>query len=378
MENLLGNFKQKLVEVTNKESIENENSRRPYIIGVMGDNRSDSRKVSIFSMSNYRGAVMPLVARGNTPNWDSFAPVKASDLELMHFWVQAPHTEYTIAWAERIINSKLKQGASSSQIDDFIAEIYAKLYLDRIYRRNDLLALQVGQCLSNFTLDDASNTTSGFISQGLIKQNDIFSYKIEGLEPVIDGTVIPADYNPIKFLIDKLVTSSKSEVNEIWMGDAWATWFLSSPAWKEMHPTKLMMERKMEYTPAGTSTSVAAEGATLLYEYDGIKFVHITKKATVLFQADANSPVERITKPVFNSDSIISLNTETLGSIVYCPPVFKQNPVSRMISNNDKMNFYEVFDSVTPEKDSLYRSEGYCLGAITGTESIQRMTMKEV
>ena len=368
-------FKEKVVEVINKESIENENSRRPYIIGLMNDRREESKVIEVFSMSNYRGAIMPIVARGKTPSHDSFAPVKLDKLSLMHFFVEAAHTEYTIAWATKKINSMKGQGASESDMEDLIAEIYSKLYLDRIIRLQDLLAYQVGQCLSNFTLD----SNPGFISSGLIKNSDIYQYKVEGLDAVIDGLEMNPlnsnmpSYNPIKYLLDRLVNTSRSEPNQIWMGDYWASWFLNNPAWKEMHPTKLMLEHKMKYTPAGTSSEVDALGANLLYDYNGIKFVHITKKAT-LFDNEGN----KITRPVFNPNSIISLNTETLGSTVYSPVYQKPRTGVTIISNNEKMNFYEVPQEGFPEKDGLYRSEGWCLGAILGTDSIQRMTMAGV
>ena len=103
-------------------------------VGMLNDNLSPSKIVEIFSMSSYRGAVMPLVNRGKTPNWDRFAPVKMDKVELMHFWVQAAHTEYTIAWAEKKISALVKQNASTTDIEDLIAEIYSKLYYDRIVR----------------------------------------------------------------------------------------------------------------------------------------------------------------------------------------------------------------------------------------------------
>ena len=372
-------FKEKVVEVVNKESIENENLRRAYIIGIMNDNLSPSKIVEMFSMSSYRGAVMPLVKRGKTPNWDRFAPVKMDKMELMHFWVQAAHTEYTIAWAEKKINAMAKQNASTTDIEDLIAEIYSKLYYDRIVRWQDLLAYQVGQCLSNFKI--APFDGEGFVSKGLIHQNDIFKYKVNGFGAVIDGSemnptnpIIPA-HNPIKYLLDKLVTSSRGEVNEIWMGDNWATWFLNNPAWKEMHPTRLMLEHKDKYKPAGTSSEVDTIGATLLYEYDAIKIRHITKKATIFHKNGTKETV-----PVFNPDSIVSVNTETLGSIVYGPMYLeKDNPLIKMISDNSKLNYYQDFSTGNgvnyAGKGSQFVSGGKCLAAITGIDSIQRILL---
>ena len=374
--NLFDFFDKEIARQLAELNIANEQLTRPYPIGIMRDEEVDADYILLETMSNFSGEVMPIINRGKAPSQDSLPKVTLSEVPLMHYWVELPLTEQTIIQTMNRVNRMRSAGKTEKEIVNMVNQVFGLNHSMRLQRWQDRLALQVCQVLSNYDLTG----DFGFTTENTLK-NDLFTYKIEGLDPVIDGsamnpanTITPA-IHPVQYILDNLVSKTKEDANEIWMGDNWVDWFMKWPGWTQNYQFKT--PEKVRYTPAGTSQEVDAKGVSLIHESNGFRFMHINKEVKV---SDNNGIVTK--KKIFNPNSIICLNRETLGSVVFAPMYLeKENPNINMISDNSKLNYYQDWstnrDIHFAGKGSKFLSGGKCLGAITGIESIQRMTMKK-
>jgi hypothetical protein len=375
--NLFEYFDKEITRELSERNIANEQISRPYVIGIMPDREEDADFILLENMSSFQGEVMPVVNRGKAPAQDTLPKVSMSEVQLMNWWLELPLSEQTIINTMRQVNRMKGAGKSEAEIITFINGVFGLNHSMRIQRWQDLLALEVGQSLSNF---DNDGNDLGFSTNNIFK-SDYFNYRIDGLDDIIDGSemnpnnsIRPA-IHPVEYLLNKLASKTKDDANEFWLGDNWARWFMEWPGWTQNYNFKI--PERYNYTPAGTSTEVEAKGVRLIHESNGFKFMHITKEAIV---SDDEGMLSK--KKIFNPDSVICLNTEKLGSVVYAPMYLeKDNPLIDMISDNSKVNYYQDF---TPDEKHIkwagkgrrFMSGGKCLGAITGIDSIQRMTMK--
>ena len=369
---LLDHFNEELTSETMDALMSNERSSRAYITEVLPDRQVEDgvSAVELYSMVNYTNEVMPINPRGGQPDQDDFPAFKAQKVELMSAWLEAPFSEQMIFTAANQLRAMKMHGASRAELEKFVTGLFAELFKSRRSRMQGLCAYQVGQVISNFAIDIRGGTPVG-IDYGFnskdFARNSIHRYGLGDMGNILDGRSIVTNH-PVQYLLERLVQESKGEVNEIWMGKHWTDWFLSWEGWYRNDAIKLPQPLK-----SSTSEDKLAKGASLLHEAYGVRFIGIHTDVVV---SDNDGKLRKVN--AFEPDSIVALNTNTLGEFVYSKMWLNDNPAVKMLCNHPKLNLYQIYNTKNPEKDTLYRSGTNCLGAITGTKEMVRMSMKEV
>ena len=362
------NFSQAVVSKYTSRDIATEHVRRPYVTSILTDELTDSTRVSILSMTGKQLAVMPVINDGQPPVSDSLMPFSLHEVSLMHYWVECGRSHHTFLQLRKKLHSMRGSGATDAQIQSVIDAMFTGLYSDRIDRKQDLEALQLCQVLSNISSD--GTTYSGFNTTGWI-HNDKYQYLIDGLQ--YSGEVFPTNTNPAIWLLNNLVDNSRGAPNEIWVGTKIRDWFLSWEGWRQYN----LFQQPQRFMLNVDGVEVPAKGASLLYEIEGIRIICIDYKVSNISSIEDPSATDTTLRypyqkyRIFNENAAVCLNTNTLGSLLYSPPQFDTtNPITTSINMNEKLNFYKSYNPKHPEKDSVYRSEGFSLAAVKDLSSI--------